>query len=101
MRPMSDERQGFDVADAPDRSRFELRRDGELVSYAVYRADERVVVVPDVETVPEHRGQGMADRLMEGVVDLLRRDGRTILPLCSWAAGYLRAHPEHHDVVQR
>ncbi len=59
------------------------------------------MVVPHVETVVEHRGQGMADRLMEGVVDLVRRDGMTILPLCSWAAGYLRAHPEHHDVVRR
>ncbi len=89
----------FEVREVPERSRFELRRADALVSYAMYRADDRRVVVPHVETLSEHRGQGMADRLMEGLVDLLRQDGRTILPLCSWATGYFREHTEHADVL--
>jgi predicted GNAT family acetyltransferase len=88
-----------DTGSGAGSSRFELRRDGELVSYATYRADGAVVVVPHVETLRQHRGNGLADRLLAGVVEILREDGRTIVPLCRFAAGYFRDHPEHGDVV--
>lgn len=95
---MSDE---FDVVDAPDAHRFELRRAGELVGYATYRQRVDALVVPHVETLVEHRGQGYAGRLMAGIVDILRVDGRTIVPLCPFAADYFRDHPHDADVVHR
>ncbi len=93
---MSDE---FEVTDAPDAGRFELRRGGELVGFASYRSRDGGVVVPHVETLVQHRGQGYASRLMAGIVAILRRDGRTIVPLCPFAADYLRERPEDADVV--
>ena len=80
-------------------SRFELHRDGELVGWATYRREDDTVVIPHVETLVEYRGQGFADRLMAGIVGNVRGSGRTIMPLCSFAAGYLRDHPEHDDVA--
>jgi len=90
-----------DAGSADGSARFELRRDGELVSSATYRLEGDVFVVPYMETLPQYRGNGFADRLMEGMVEILRGSGRTIEPLCSFAAGYLRDHPEHADVVHR
>ena len=79
--------------------RFELRRDGELVSYAPYRLQGAAAVVPHVETLSQYRGNGFADRLMGGMIEILRETGRTIVPICSFAATYLRDHPEHADLV--
>jgi len=102
-RPSSDRHlEAFVVVDAADDggpSRFELRRDGELVGWATYRREDGAVVIPHVETVREYRGRGFADRLMAGIVADARRSGHTIMPLCSFAAGYLRDHPEHDDVT--
>ena len=79
--------------------RFEFLRGGEVVSHAIYRDDGGRVIVPHVETDPAHRGNDFAAELMEGLVALLRASDRTLTPLCSWVAAYLRDHPEHHDLV--
>lgn len=89
----------FEVTDVTDEQRFELRRAGELVGYATYDRRDDAVVVPHVETLAQHRGQGYASRLMAGVVTIVRGDGRTILPRCPFAADYLRRHPEDIDVL--
>ena len=89
----------FRVTDATDAGRFELRRAGELVGFATYRRTDPAVVVAHVETLAPHRGQGYASRLMAGIVAMVRRDGRTIVPRCPFAAAYLRDRPEDADVV--
>lgn len=91
--------QTFDVVENTEEGRFELQRDGELVGFASYRQQGDAVIVPHVETFPQHRGQGFAARLMEGLLAILRSSGRTITPLCPFAAGHVRDHPEHHDLL--
>ena len=95
---MSDE---LEVTDATHARRFELRRSGELVGFATYHRRGDAVVVPHVETLVQHRGHGYARRLMAGIVGRLRGEGRTIVPVCPFAADYLRDHPEDSDVLHR
>jgi predicted GNAT family acetyltransferase len=80
--------------------RFELRRDGEVVSAASYAERDGQVIVRHVRTEPEHREQGYAGRLMDGLLQDLRDSGRTIAPLCSFAADHLRENPEWHDLLR-
>lgn len=87
------------VVDATERGRFELILDGELVGLADYSIDGDIVTVPHVETDPAHRGRGFAAHLMSGILDSIRSDGRTIRPLCSYAASYMRDRPDTHDLV--
>ncbi len=89
----------FEVVDNAAEARFELRRDGTVVSFASYRQQGDTVIVPHVETLPRHRGQGYAGRLMDGLLDLLRHSDRTITPLCPFAAGHIRDNPAHHDLL--
>lgn len=86
------------VTDNPQRHRFELEVDGQIV-FADYRRDGNLIVVPHVEAPPALRGTGASQRLMEGMLALLRARGERIKPLCSYAADYLRRHPEHHDLL--
>lgn len=79
--------------------RFELLKHGEVVSFATYRQRGDDVVVPHVETAPPHRGNGFAAELMEGMLAILRADGRTITPLCPFAAQHIRDNPEHRDLL--
>ena len=87
------------MRDNPDRCRYELVVDGEIVSIADYDLHGDTVVVPHVETAPAHRGQGNADRLMAGVLTNLRATDRTIVPLCPFAADYIRQHPDEQDLL--
>ena len=80
-------------------SRYELHRDGELCSFGDYRERNGVVAVTHIETLPEHRRQGNAELLMDGIVDDLRAWGVKIRPSCPFAATYMSEHTEHHDLV--
>ena len=80
------------VVDNAAEHRFELEEDG-LLAFADYRRDGDKLVIPHVEADPALRGKGSAGRLMEGVVAAARAEGLTIVPLCSYAAAYMRRHP--------
>lgn len=81
------------VVDNPARSRFELHEAGGL-AYADYRRSGDRLIIPHVEAAPELRGTGAAGRLMEGVLDAARAEGLKIVPLCSYAAAYIRRHKQ-------
>lgn len=87
------------VVERADLGRFELQLDGEVLSFASFSELGGVVTVPHVETAPAHRGSGNAARLMDGLLGLLRSSGRTITPLCPFAADHVRSDERHHDLV--
>jgi len=86
------------VTDNAARHRFELTEAG-AVAFADYSRDGERLVIPHVEAPVALRGTGAAGRLMEGVVAHARAEGRKIVPLCAYAAAWLRRHPEHKDLV--
>jgi mycoredoxin len=90
----------FVVVENTADGRFELRRDGDVVSVADYAERDGQVIVPHVGTRPDQRGQGYAGRLMDGLLQDLRDSGRTIAPLCSFAADHVRENPEWHDLLR-
>lgn len=87
-----------DVRDNRQLSRFELEEQGQL-AFADYRRTEGRLIIPHVEAAPSLRGTGAAGRLMEGVLAAARAEGLKVLPLCSYAAAYIRRHSEHQDLV--
>jgi predicted GNAT family acetyltransferase len=86
------------VTDNAEHHRFELAEAG-AVAFADYRRDGDRLVIPHVEAPDALRGTGAAGRLMEGVVEHARAEGRKIVPVCSYAAAWLKRHSEHADVV--
>ena len=77
------------VTDNPAQRRFELEEQGAL-AYAEYRREQGRLVIPYVFAPPELRGSGAASRLMEGVAMAARSQGLRILPICGYAAAWLR-----------
>lgn len=87
------------VIDSPERKRFEGYLDGELVGVVEYIPLPGKVIATHTEVLEEHEGKGIASRMVAGVLDLLRTEGRLIQPLCPYVTTYLRRHPEYADVV--
>ncbi len=86
------------VTDNVERRRFELAEQGQ-VAFADYRREAGRLLIPHVEAPMALRGGGTAGRLMEGVVAHARAEGVKIVPICSYAAAWLRRHPEHGDLL--
>lgn len=87
------------VRDAPDRSRYELIVDEQIVAIADYRIDGEVAVLPHTEVLPHLRGRGLGDQLVAGALDDLRRRGLRVVPRCWFVAEYIEANAEYADLV--
>jgi predicted GNAT family acetyltransferase len=79
------------IRDNAERSRYELEIDGQIV-FANYRRDGAILSILHVEAPIPLRGTGAASRLMQGIVEIARATGAKIVPLCSYAAAWLRRH---------
>ena len=89
----------LEVRDAPHAGRYELVRDQEVVGFASYRLMEGRLVVPHVEVDPSWEGHGYGGRLVQGMLDDVRRRDLKVTPLCGFAASWIRRHPEYRDLV--
>jgi predicted GNAT family acetyltransferase len=88
-----------EVRKVPERSRYELLVDGELLGIADYREHDGVVVLPHTVIDAAHRGQGLGDVLVEGVLADIRAEGAKVVPACWFVADYVERHVEAADLV--
>ncbi len=80
--------------------RYRLMRDGKEVGYIEYdRVGEHSILIKHTEIAPEHEGQGLGSQLVRGMLDDVRRQGKTVIPICPYALGFIRKHREYVDVV--
>lgn len=47
------------------------------------------------------RGQGVAGKLMEALVQKLREESKTAVPVCSYAVQWFSSHPEAADRLEK
>ena len=87
------------ITNEPDRSRYELRVDGELIGIADYVVRDGRVVFPHTEILPTHRGRGFAALLVRHALDDVRRSGRPVVASCWYVADFINEHPEYRDLV--
>ncbi len=64
-----------------------------------YNVEDGVMKVLETYTPPQHRGKGIASRLMAYAVEMTRRNGWLIEPICSYAVYYFIKHPELRDLL--
>jgi uncharacterized protein len=79
-------------------SRFELSV-GNEIAYADYARDEKILTIRYVFAPEALRGTGAAGRLMDHIVQAAHEQNLKIIPLCGYAASWLRKHKEHHDLL--
>jgi hypothetical protein len=79
------------VRDNVEAGRFEIGEPGRIV-FADYRRSGELLFIDHVETPPAMRGAGAAGALMEAIVERAREEGRTIVPVCSYAAAWMKRH---------
>lgn len=88
------------VRDNTALSRFELEADGVTV-FMNYRLAGKVISLDHTETPAAARGRGLASRLVEGALQIVRARGLKAVPRCPFVRAYIAKHPEYGDLVQR
>ena len=81
------------VTDNNAAGRYELIEQGQT-AYADYRREGGRLYIDYVFSPVPLRGKGTSDRLMRGVQADAKAKGEEIVPICGYAATWLRRHPE-------
>ena len=79
---------------------FEVWIDG-LLSKLDYIQDEKNFVITHVGVYPEHRNQGLAAKIVDASLEYARQNGLRVVPMCSYAAAYIRRNPEYMELTDQ
>jgi predicted GNAT family acetyltransferase len=93
------EAERIEVADAPERERYELSIDGEVVGYSAYRARPSLIAFVHTEIDERHQGRGLADRLIRFALEDARARGLAVLPFCPFVKSFIERHREFEALV--
>jgi uncharacterized protein len=89
----------IEVADAPERERYELSIDGEVVGHSAYRARPGLIAFVHTEVDERLQGRGLADRLIRFALQDARTRGLAVLPFCPFVKAFIERHREFEELV--
>lgn len=79
---------------------FETLIDGHLCKLD-YIQDGNNLVITHVGVYPEFRGQGVAGKIMEAALEYARQKSLRVIPMCSYAAYYIRKNPQYIELTNQ
>ena len=86
------------VKDNAGAHQFEAVVDG-ATAYVSYVLNGDQITYEHTVVPQELEGRGIGGQLAKAVLDDARTRGRTVVPHCSFIAGYIRRHPDYIDIV--
>jgi predicted GNAT family acetyltransferase len=90
----------LEVSHNPANHAFEVWIDGQL-SKLDYIQDGKNFVITHVGVYPEHRGQGIAAKIVEAGLQYAKANSLRVIPMCSYAAAYIRRNPQHLELTNQ
>ena len=58
------------------------------------------ILIKHTEVHPQFEGKGYGSTLIRGILDKARAEGKSVIPICPFAAAFVRRHAEYHDLVR-
>lgn len=84
------------------KGRYFIRLDtGEEAEMTFSKVGERQIIIDHTGVPDAFRGQGAGLKLVTRAVEDMRKAGKTIIPLCPFAAAQFKRHPEWSDLLRK
>jgi len=91
--------QQIEVADAPERGRYELSVDGEVMGFTTYLARPGLIAFLHTEVDERVQGRGLGDRLIKEALEDARARELAVLPFCPFVKAFIERHREFEALV--
>lgn len=89
----------IEIAEVPERHRYEARIEGAVAGVAMIRRRPGLVIFLHTEVDPRYEGRGVGSALAKGSLDLVRAAGDRVEPRCPFIAAWIRRHKDYADLV--
>lgn len=87
------------VADNPDKHRYEAKADGEVAGYISYIIDHNERAFTHTEIDSRFRGHGIGGVLVQRTLDDAAARGLQVLPFCPFVRQWIGEHPDYLKLV--
>ncbi|WP_440059157.1 GNAT family N-acetyltransferase [Thermogladius sp. 4427co] len=64
-----------------------------------YKVENNIMKLLETYTPPQHRGKGIAGMLMDYAIEMARKNGYLVEPICSYSIYYFIKHKELRDIL--
>lgn len=91
---------GLDISHDPEMRRFSAVVDGHACEVD-YQLSGTVMTITHTGVPEAVGGRGIAAELMRATLTEADTRGWTVIPACSYAAGFMRKHPEFGHLLQQ
>ena len=88
------------ITNNPAEHRYEARIGGDLAGYCEYNLLSEAIMFTHTEVLEAHEGQGVGSTIAKHVLDTARSEGKHVIPVCQFIAGYIRKHRDYADLVR-
>ena len=88
------------ITNKPEIHRYEAAFEQDLAAYCEYNLVGDAIMFTHTEVLQAHEGKGVGSRLAKHVLDEARAQGKHVIPVCQFIAGYLRKHHEYMDLLR-
>ena len=89
----------LEITNNESERRFEVSING-LLSKLDYLQDKDTFVITHVGVQPELRGLGVAGKLTQAGLEFAKSKSLRVIPMCSYAAAFIRRHPEYAELTK-
>ena len=89
------------VSNNTELHRYEIRADGALAGFAEYNVLSEAVMFTHTEIDNAYEGKGLGSKLARHAFDDVRAQGKQVIPVCEFIAGFVRKHRgQYGDLVR-
>ena len=89
----------IEIADAPERDRYEIRVDGTLAGFAKYDRGPGQIAFTHTEVEDRFEGRGLGGKLIRFGLREAREGGLAVLPFCPFVKDFVQRHREYAELV--
>jgi hypothetical protein len=91
----------FQLANDSCARRYRLMLNNEEVGYSEYDpVAPASILIKHTEVLPQYEGKGFGSHLVRSMLDDIRAQGKTVIPICPYTMNYIRKHREYLDIVR-
>ena len=91
----------FQLVNDAGARRYRLIVNNDEVGYSEYDlVAPASILIKHTEVLQRHEGKGFGSHLVRSMLDDIRAQGKTVIPICPYAMNYIRKHREYLDIVR-
>lgn len=82
------------------KGKFYITNNNEQIAEMTYsKAGEDKIIIDHTDVLEDYKGQGLGKKLLYAVVEYVRQENKTIIPLCPYAKSVFDKNEDLRDVL--